>query len=187
MDITRRQKLTFLTSVSICGLSGCVNNIPGLNPGGNPEYDYARERPIYISEGIDLQFPDGINKATSVDDADMIVLSTETDTSADNVVSWMRGQKAVSVFGDGDDVKETWDVWRESDAYREIEGEARAGSTQASADSKMLAARWKKQSIVAASTSTWGSDPGGGELIEHIDYAFQLMDEDGSLPSDGDS
>jgi hypothetical protein len=28
------------------------------------------------------------------------------------------------------------------------------------------------------------SNPDGSEIIEHIDRTFQLMDEDGSLPSD---
>lgn len=184
MYITRRQTLTFLAGLTTCGLSGCINNISGSNSGGNPEYDYAEERSVYISENINLQFPTEINRVSDVDDADMIVLWPGTQTNVGQIVSWMRDQKAVSVFGDGDEVHETWAVWRDSDVYRELESEARAESTQAPSDSKMLAAEWKKESIVAGFNSTWGSRPDGRELIEHIDHAFQLMDEDGSLPSD---
>lgn len=183
MDITRRQKLSFLASLSVCGLSGCALNIPDSNAGGNPTYDYPKDRPIYISENIHLQFPDDVKNVHSPDNADMIVLSPDTEKNAEQVVSWMRDQKGVSVFGDGDEVHGTWDVWRETDTYQEIEGEARAGSTRESADSKMFAAQWKSESIVASHTSTW-DNLDGRDLIVSIDYAFQEMDEDGALPSD---
>ena len=75
MNLTRRQTVTVLAGLSACGLSGCMSYISGSNSRGNPEYDYVEDRPVYISENINLQFPSEINRASVMSDADMIVLS----------------------------------------------------------------------------------------------------------------
>jgi len=182
MDLTRRRTVTALAGLSACGLSGCMNDIPASNSRENPEYDYAEDRPVYISESINLPFPSEINRASSISDADMIVLSPDTQTNAEQIVNWIKNQKAVSVIGDGDKVRETWATWRESEPYREFESEGRGGSTQVPA--KMLRAKWKNGDIAAGYTATLNRDPNSSSLIETIEDTFQFMDEDGSLPSD---
>jgi hypothetical protein len=182
MDLTRRQTVTVLAGISACGLSGCMDDISGSNSSGNPEYDYVEDRPVYISENINLQFPSEINRASVMSDADMIVLSPDTPANAEQIVNWIKNQKAVSVIGDGNKVRETWATWRESEPYREFESEGRGGSTQVPA--KMLRARWKNGSIAARYTASLNRDPNSGRLIEVIERAFRSMDEDGSLPSD---
>lgn len=184
MDVTRRQTVAVLTGLSTCGLSGCINGFPGSGSGGTPEYDYIDNQPVYISENIDLEFPPQMNRVTDTGDADAIVLSSDTQASVEQIVSWLRTQKVVSVFGEGNKVLETWAVWQESELYQELESKARDGRIRAPDNSKELNSKWKIEDAVAGHVSTLDSNPDGNTVAEKIDLTFQLRDEGGNLPSD---
>jgi hypothetical protein len=184
MDMTRRRAVAVLAGLSTCGLSGCLNTSSGSASGRNPEYGYINQRPVYISENINLQFPPEMNRVSDTGDADVIVLSPDTRASVAQIVNWLKTQKAVSVFGEANKAVETWTVWRESDLYQELESKGRDGRTQVPADSKEIISRWKTETTVASHVSTLDSNPDGNKIAERIDFTFQLMDEDGGLSSD---
>lgn len=180
MGISRRNALALLSSLSVGGLAGCVsglNSASGDSENGGPEYDRVQQQAFYIGEDIELQLPDAARTVPSADDADFIVLSAATETTAEQVVRWLEDRRGVAVFGSSEEVGRTWDVWAESDAYEEIAGNMRDGGPPSS-DVAMLQSRWYGGSIVSKYVSTWDHDPDNSEIVERIDRTLQEMKRD---------
>jgi|APHM01.1.fsa_nt_gi hypothetical protein len=182
MDITRRRTVVALAGLSTCGLSGCLSGLTGSD--GNIEYDYIDNRPVYISENIDLEFPPQMNRVTDTGDADAVVLSPDTQASIEQIVDWLRAQKAVSVSGNANRTFETWNVWEDTDLYQEVHQSRGRAETPPPDNSTRVHVKWKKGDIVASFSSDLDSNPDGNKIVELIDMALESMDEDGSLPSD---
>ena len=179
MGVSRRNALALLSSLSMSGLAGCVSGLNSASDDssnkGDSEYDQLQQQVLYVGEDIELQLPDAVQSVSSPDDADFIVLSAATETTAEQVVHWLKDRHGVAVFGTSEEVSGTWDVWAESDAYEEIAGSMRDGGPPSS-DVAMLQSRWYGGSIVSKYVSTWDHNPDNDEIIEKIDRTLREME-----------
>jgi len=157
-------------------LAGCIR--PGNLFSGDDEVEYShlRERPVYISEAIELQLPEDVQTVPAPDAADLVVLSPATERDAEQIVGWLTDWRGVAVFGPPDDVKGTWSAWMETDAYEELAGSMRTESSYS--EPAILQARWYDGSIVADYTRAWGDEPDNDATIEGVDSTFEAMERD---------
>ena len=176
MCVSRRKTLALLSSLSAGGLAGCIRPGNLLSDDDELEYSYLRERPVYVSEAIELQLPENVPNVTAPDAADLVVLSSDTEKGAEQIVGWLADWRGVAVFGPPEEVKRTWSAWMETDAYGELAGSMRTESSYS--EPAILQARWYDGSIVADYTRAWDDEPDNDATIEGVDSTFEAMERD---------
>lgn len=149
------------------GFAGCAA-LPdaGLegDPQGTPTVRRLRDTPVYVAEGVDLAVPSAVETVESADEAELIVLSDDTDVDAGRAADWLVADRVVALLGA--EAQATWIDWVQSDAFEEAfpSGEHAVGEPApqlvvgVAVDDRVSTYRW-----------TWDDGPGDRDVLRALD------------------
>ncbi|MDS0281686.1 hypothetical protein [Haloarcula onubensis] len=73
--------------------------------------------PVYVEDGAELSTPAEVETVDQAYNAELLVLSGNTDATSNQAVEWLADDRIVALLGDSPEA--TWLEWARSDAFRD--------------------------------------------------------------------
>ena len=176
---SRRSYLAGLSAVAATALAGCTA-IEGAFSRETPEppsYDYLKQTPTYVADGVDLTLPAGVPRVDAVADAALVVLPDDTDMTAEVAVNrWLDGAGIALV---GQESEATFHAWQSTDPYEETFDHR--GRADSSPDPDVLVTFAIGEELVGTYGTTWADtdDPSDRRVLSALEDALAVEAEEG--------
>lgn len=171
---TRRCLLVGAGAALLGATAGCANvtgRWVGSEDGEDRELRRLDETTTYRADGVNLTLPETAPVAGTVAEAELVLLSGDTDAEAERVVDWLAGGKRLALVGT--ESEPTWIEWARSDTFTDAFDNE--GYGDGSPDPQLLAAH-AIEGFVHRYNHTWANGPDEQQLVWALDEILVEMD-----------
>jgi hypothetical protein len=167
---TTRRGLLAGAGALTAALAGC-STLRDDGPTPTPEpLDDLRAATVYVADGVVLSFPTFVERTDDPAAADLLVLSEDTDVSAEQVVAWLQDDRAVALVGD--DPQATFLEWTDSEAF----GEAFRGFSESDPPPDVVVVGADGRALETY-RATWGDGPTDEKVVRALEDGLESLAE----------
>jgi hypothetical protein len=163
-SLPRRRALAAISATVTAAVAGC-SSLP--TPGNTSEelvFDELHQTLTYVADGVDLTLHEEVPTVSTTDNADLLLLSGDTDVAAEQAADWLAANRAIALLGD--DAEPTWLDWEASEAFDD------AFENQGAADSDpdpdlLVGVTFENRTVTYR--RTWTDGPRDRDLVGALD------------------